>query len=134
MQDPETEKTVDWGKGNIPIDIHSYDLIQNLAIDYINHNKKIFIVDGYAGWDPKHRVKVRTYCTRTYHALFMRNMLVKPTEKELEEDFSRGVDINVFNAGEMEISKNIAGVNSNTISAVNLSQKKLVLLGTQFAG
>jgi len=26
-------------------------------------------------------------------------MLIRPTEKELEEDFSKGVDINVFNAG-----------------------------------
>ena len=35
-----------------------------------------FVVDGYAGWDPKYRVNVRVLCSRAYHALFMKNMLV----------------------------------------------------------
>jgi phosphoenolpyruvate carboxykinase (ATP) len=78
--DPETEKLVDWnGKTNLPIDPKSFELIEQFAIDYINHKKRCFIVDGYAGWDSNHRVKVRAYCTRTYHALFMRNMLIRPT-------------------------------------------------------
>lgn len=29
----------------------------------------------------------------------MRNMLRRPTQKEIDEDFSRGADINIFNAG-----------------------------------
>jgi phosphoenolpyruvate carboxykinase (ATP) len=40
-------------------------------------------VDGFAGWDPKHRIKVRVICGRAYHALFMRNMLIRPTTDEL---------------------------------------------------
>ena len=38
---------------------------------------RIFVVDGYAGWDPKYRVNVRVLCSRAYHALFMKNMLVR---------------------------------------------------------
>ena len=33
---------------------------------------------GYAGWDPKYRVRVRIICVRAYHALFMRNMVPPP--------------------------------------------------------
>lgn len=29
----------------------------------------------------------------------MHNLLVRPTEKELQEDFTKGVDVHVFNAG-----------------------------------
>jgi phosphoenolpyruvate carboxykinase (ATP) len=68
-------------------------------VDFINHKGRCMIVDGYAGWDPNERVKVRAYCTRSYHALFMRNMLARPTPKEINEDFSKGADINIFNAG-----------------------------------
>jgi len=50
---------------------------------------------------------VRSFCTRSYHALFLNNLLVRPTERELLEDFSKGADIHIFNAGEMEVSKNI---------------------------
>lgn len=92
------------------------------------------VVDGYAGWDKKNRVKVRTFCTRTYHALFMRNMLIRPTEKELEEDFSKGVDINIFNAGEMAVSRHLPGLTANMVTVLNLTQKKMVILGSQFAG
>jgi phosphoenolpyruvate carboxykinase (ATP) len=67
-------------------------------------------VDGYAGWDPDYRVKIRVVCTRAYHALFMNNMLVKPTLKELEEDFSEGADYYIFNAGEFSANKYIPGV------------------------
>ena len=84
VKDKETEKTVNWNNHNIPIDVDSNALVEQLAIDYINHSGKCLVVDGYAGWDPKNRVKVRTFCTRTYHALFMRNMLIRPTTQELE--------------------------------------------------
>lgn len=99
VKDNITEKSVNWSRTNIPIDIKNYDLIEKVAIDYINHKRRCIVVDGYAGWDRSNRVKVRTFCTRTYHALFMRNMLIRPTEKELAEDFTKGVDINIFNSG-----------------------------------
>ena len=105
-----------------------------MAIDYINHKQRCIIVDGYAGWDPAHQIKVRTFCTRTYHALFMRNMLRRPTEKELLEDFSQGADINIFNGGELNVSRNIAGVTSEMVTTLNLTQQKMVIMGTQFAG
>ncbi len=134
VQDKTTEKSVNWSKTNIPIDEQSYELIEKIAIDYINHKGRCIVVDGYAGWDKKNRVKVRTFCTRTYHALFMRNMLIRPTEQELLEDFSSGADINIFNAGEMMISPNIQGLKSSTVTTLNLSQQKMIILGTQFAG
>lgn len=56
-------------------------MIKSIAVDYINHKGRILVVDGYAGWDPQERIKVRTFCTRTYHALFMKNMLIRPTIK-----------------------------------------------------
>ena len=33
--------------------------------------------DGYAGWDPEARFKLRVVCARPYHALFMHNMLIR---------------------------------------------------------
>lgn len=40
-----------------------------------------------------------------------------------------------MNAGEMAISKNIPGVSTTgSITALNLSQKRVTIMGTQFAG
>ncbi|CAM6002270.1 unnamed protein product [Sphagnum balticum] len=73
-------------------------------------------------------MKIRVFCTRSYHALFMRNMLIVPTEQELAEDFAKGADIHIFNAGEMNVSKNIEVLTDETVCALNLNEKKMVIL------
>ena len=67
------------------------------ALDYLHMRDRIFVVDGYAGWDPKYRVNVRVLCSRAYHALFMKNMLVRrlplaygtPTEPPRKRAYAR---------------------------------------------
>ncbi len=66
---------------NTPLPESSWKINRQRAIDWMNTQKRIYIVDGYGGWDPKYRLKVRVICTRPYHALFMRNMLIRPTEE-----------------------------------------------------
>lgn len=77
----------------------SFSIIEDLAKNYFNTRKRLYIVDGYAGYDKEDRVKIRVVCTRAYHALFMTNMLIMPNKQELEEDFASGADYYVFNAG-----------------------------------
>ncbi len=91
------------------------------------------MVDGYLGWDKNHRLKVRAYCTRTYHALFLKNMLVRPTETEIQSDFSSEIDITLFNAGEFSVTKRIGGTD-DAITAISPSKHNITILGTQFAG
>lgn len=48
-------------------------------------------------WDLQCQFKVRVVCARPYHALFMHNMLIRPSEDQLH-DF--GVpDFTIYNAG-----------------------------------
>jgi len=37
------------------------------AVDYLNTRDRIYVFDGFAGWDPKYRIKVRVICARAYH-------------------------------------------------------------------
>ena len=81
VKDSVTQNLVDWNENNLSIDEGTYDLIEKLAVDYINHRPKLFLVDGYLGADPNYRLKVRSYVTRPYHALFLKNILFRPTDK-----------------------------------------------------
>jgi len=56
-------------------------MLDDLARNYLNSRKRIYVVDGYAGYEKSERIRVRVVCTRSYHALFMTNMLVKPTSQ-----------------------------------------------------
>ncbi len=78
--DETTKDEVWWGNVNIPIKPDVYNLLEDIAVNYLNSRKKIFIVDGYAGYDVNHRMKFRILTTRAYHAIFMRNMLIMPSQ------------------------------------------------------
>jgi hypothetical protein len=101
---PGSVDNVWWGPVNIKLSEQSFMINRERAIDYLNTRERIYVVDGvliagfgynlptrillyaashvrlhltagFAGWDPKYRVRVRVICVRAYHALFMRNMV-----------------------------------------------------------
>jgi len=51
--DAETKDKVNWGEINIPCSQESFDLNKSRAVDFLNMRKRIFVIDQYAGWDPK---------------------------------------------------------------------------------
>ena len=76
---PRQQRQVWWGPVNIQLDEHVFLINRQRAIDYLNTRERLYVIDGFAGWDPRYRLKVRVICSRPYHALFMHNMLIRPT-------------------------------------------------------
>lgn len=101
------------------------------AIDYLNTRNRIYVVDGFAGWDEKYRIRVRVVCARAYHALFMRNMLIRPDRKDLEHFHP---DYTIYNAGSFPANRYTEGMTSGTSVAINFAEKEMVILGTEYAG
>jgi len=101
------------------------------AIDYLNTRNRIYVVDGFAGWDIRYRIRVRVVCARAYHALFMRNMLIRPSREELEH-FEP--DYTIYNAGAFPANRYTSGMTSSTSVALNFADKEMVILGTEYAG
>jgi phosphoenolpyruvate carboxykinase (ATP) len=122
-----------WGKVNMPLPESSWLINKQRAIDYLNNRPYLYVVDGYAGWDTRYRMKIRVITTRAYHALFMHNMLIRPTNEELVNDFDN-IDFHILNAGEFPADKNTLGVGTQTSINVNLKDRMMVILGTQYAG
>jgi phosphoenolpyruvate carboxykinase (ATP) len=79
VRHPNSEEDVWWGAVNVAVDNMTFDINRERAIDYLNTRQRLYVVDGYAGWDPEEQIKVRIICSRPYHALFMWNMLIRPT-------------------------------------------------------
>ncbi|PWZ02083.1 putative phosphoenolpyruvate carboxykinase [Testicularia cyperi] len=129
----ETSKDhVWWGPVNIKMDEHTFEINRERAIDYLNTRDDIYVFDGFAGWDPKYRLKVRIICGRAYHALFMHNMLIRPTREELET-FGEP-DFIIYNAGQFPANRFTAGMTSTTSVEVNFKRHEMVILGTEYAG
>jgi phosphoenolpyruvate carboxykinase (ATP) len=128
----ESENDVWWGSVNIPLPHRSFLINRQRAVDFLNTRDRLFVIDGYAGWAPRHRVKVRVICARPYHALFMWNMLIRPTREGLagfgDPDFV------IFNAGGFPANPHTEGLTSAVSVCLNLEERQLVILGTEYAG
>jgi phosphoenolpyruvate carboxykinase (ATP) len=131
VDEPTTTDDVWWGPVNIKLEHNTFMINRERAVDYLNTRERLFVIDGYAGWDPKYRIKVRIICARAYHALFMHNMLVRPTAEELE-DFGEP-DYVVLNGGGFPANRYTTGMTSKTSVSLHFDRKEFVILGTEYA-
>ena len=132
VEHSDSKQEVWWGPVNIPIDEKVFQINRSRAIDYLNTRQKLYCVDAFAGWDPKYRIKVRVVCARPYHALFMLNMLIRPTPEELQS-FGEP-DCTIYNAGAFPANRHTEGMTSKTSVDLSLERKEVVILGTEYAG
>ncbi|ORX94624.1 ATP-utilizing phosphoenolpyruvate carboxykinase [Basidiobolus meristosporus CBS 931.73] len=132
VEEKSTSGDIWWGPVNIPLEDRVFSINHERAVDYLNTRERLYVLDGFAGWDPKYRIKVRVICARAYHALFMRNMLIRPTAEELE-NFGEP-DFTIFNAGQFPANRYTSGMSSTTSVAISFERKEFVILGTEYAG
>ena len=132
VQHPESSGDIWWGEINVPLSEAAFMANRERAVDYLNTRERVFVIDGFAGWDPRYRVKVRIICERAYHALFMNNMLIRPSAEELA-NFGTP-DYVIFNAGRFPANSRTAGMSSKTSVDVSFERREMVILGTEYAG
>jgi len=132
VEHPDSKDEVWWGPVNVPIDSETFEVNRERAIDYLNTREHLYVLDAFAGWDPRYRAKIRVICTRPYHALFMHNMLIRPTREELN-DFGKPHAV-IFNAGEFPANRRTKGMSSKTSIDLSVERGEFVILGTEYAG
>jgi phosphoenolpyruvate carboxykinase (ATP) len=132
VEHPSSAGDVWWGNVNLKLPEESFVRLRAQAIAFLNTRKRLYVVDGFAGWDPKRRIKIRVICSRPYHALFMRNMLIRPTSSELAA-FGEP-DCVIYNAGQAPADPSIPGLTSPTSVSISFERGEFVILGTQYAG
>jgi phosphoenolpyruvate carboxykinase (ATP) len=132
VQNAASKNDIWWGPANMPIDPDTFAIVRERARDYLNTRERLYCFDGFAGSDPKYRIKIRVICSRPYHALFMHNMLIRPTAEELVT-FGKP-DFVIYNAGTFPANRLTAGVGSKTSVSLSLEDRELVILGTEYAG
>ncbi len=132
VRDPETARDVWWGPVNFPLERESFLRNRARVRAFLNRQDLLYVIDGFAGWDPEYRLNVRIICNRPYHALFMHNMLIRPTPAELAE-FGEP-DFVVYNAGQEAADPSVDGVTSPTSVDLSFADNEACILGTEYAG
>ena len=132
VRHPTSEGNIWWGPVNFPLDEATFMINRERAKDYLNTLDRLYVIDAFAGWDQKSRMKVRVICSRAYHALFMHNMLIPPTDAELA-DFGEP-DFVIYNAGRVPANRDTTGMTSRPRVDLSFELGELVILGTEYAG
>eukprot|EP00971_Amphidinium_carterae_P035879 705761-Amphidinium_carterae.1 len=115
------------------LDLKSFLTNRERAVDYLNLQDRLYVIDCWAGWELDYRVPVRIITSRAYHALFMQNMLI-PIKPEEQEEFLEKKPFLILNAGCFPANRFTSGMSSATSVSVSFERGEMVILGTQYAG
>ncbi|WP_379549453.1 phosphoenolpyruvate carboxykinase [Qipengyuania sp. DGS5-3] len=130
VRDGETEDTV-WWDNNASMQPAHFAALKEDFLAAVGERDTLYVADLFGGSQPEHRVKVRVINELAWHNQFIRTMLVRPEASELEGFVPEYtiIDLPSFKADPAR-----HGTRSETVIAVNLSEKLILIGGTQYAG
>ena len=131
VRDATTEDTVWWGKTNKGMTPEHFAALKADFLKAVGEKDTLFVQDLYGGSQAEHRVRVRVITELAWHNLFIRTLLVRPEASELK-DFAPEytiIDLPSFRADPAR-----HGARSETIIAVNFTEKLILIGGTRYAG
>ena len=129
VDEPASSAHVWWEK-NAKMDGASFDRLHAAVRDHLN-GQELFVQDLFGGADPSYRLPVRFFTPNAWHALFVRNMFIRPEPAELAGFEPR---FTVLHAPEFQADPGTHGVRSGTVIALNFAKRLIIIAGTRYAG
>lgn len=130
VRDAETEDTLWWDNNKSMTPEHFQALKQDFLAE-LAKKEILFVADLYGGSQPEHRVNVRVINEFAWHNLFIRTLLVRPQAGELE-GFTP--EFTIIDLPSFVANPERHGCRSETVIAVSLSEKLILIGGTAYAG
>ena len=131
VRDSETESSVWWGKSNQPMTPEHFKALKTDFLAALAGKNDLFVQDLYGGSQPGHRVHVRVINELAWHSLFIRTMLVRPDADELP---GFAPDYTIIDLPSFRADPARHGCRSETVIAVNFTEKLILIGGTRYAG
>ncbi|MDG6078768.1 phosphoenolpyruvate carboxykinase [Erythrobacter litoralis] len=130
VRDGETEDSV-WWDNNASMSPAHFAALKDDFLAALKDKGSLYVADLFGGSQPEHRVNVRVINELAWHNQFIRTMLVRPTKDEL-----RGFtpEYTIIDLPSFKADPERHGTRGETVIAVNLSEKLILIGGTQYAG
>ncbi len=130
VRDATTEDTVAWGAINQPMEPEQFEALRTAALDTTG-GLELFVADVFVGAHPDFRVPVRVITEYAWHSLFIRNLFVRPTLRaraRFEPVYT------ILDLPSLRADPATMGTRSETVIAMNLSEKLVIVGSTEYAG
>ena len=126
----DSKERIDWGQVNQPVEPEIFDALFDRARDHLE-GRELYVVDGYVGADPNHRIRLRVIAELAWHALFSHQLFRRLSPDEVE-DFEH--DFVVVAAPSFEAVPERDGTNSEAFVGLDLERRQVLIVGTRYAG
>ncbi len=116
---------------NKPVSPANWEILKKHSAKQLS-NKKLYVMDAYAGANENSRMKVRFIMEVAWQAHFVKNMFIRPSDEELKDFIP---DFVVMNASKTTNPywKDM-GLNSEVYAVFNVRHKMAVIGGTWYGG
>lgn len=129
VREPGSEKNIWWDNNN-SMEPDTFVALRGRVHDYAK-GKTLYVVDTYGGADEEHRIAVRFIVERPYHALFIKQLLIRPTAEELK---TFEPEWTVANMSRLKTDPTSDNVKGDATIALNFAEKQVLICGTEYAG
>ena len=130
VREPGTETTVEWGSVNQPMSEQAFDEIYDQLVKSWESDE-LFVMDCFAGADPQYQLPIRVIAQRAWHALFARQLFIRPDPLRTDEHVP---EFTVFFAPTFYTDPERDGTRSKTCIAINFKKRAVIICGTEYAG
>ena len=130
VSEPGSDERVWWGTVNKPLTEERFEGLREKVVTHLAAHD-LYVVDAFAGADPRHRIAIRVVTDHAYHALFARTMFIRPSEDELA---AFEPDAVVLHAPGLQADPGVDGTRSGTFIVLHPSRKEVLIGGTFYAG
>src|ERR671927_834706 len=131
VENDVTRDAVDWGTGNKAFPSDAFGALLEKAAAYIENLEEIYVVDAYAGADPRYRINVHVVTEHAWQALFARQLFRRPSKEELD---SFEPDWIVISVPGFLTDPEEDGTESETFVGIDFERKVVLICGTAYAG
>ncbi|WP_260922628.1 phosphoenolpyruvate carboxykinase [Novosphingobium sp. 9] len=131
VRDATTEDTVWWGDVNRPMTEAHFAALKSDFLKALSQKDTLYVADLFGGSQPEHRVNVRVVNEYAWHNLFIRTLLVRPTQDELA---GFAPEYTIIDLPSFRADPERHGCRSETVIAVNFTEKLILIGGTAYAG
>lgn len=129
VRTPEVENDI-WWENNQEMTPEQFNALWNKAVEEAK-KRELFQVDTYGGADPKYRICARFIVEKAWHAQFIKTLLIRPSREELK---SFTPDWTILDISTVELDPAVDNTRGDAVIALNFVEKKVVIMGTQYAG
>ncbi len=120
VKEPTSEGDIWWGEINRPFAPEDFERLRVKVASYLQ-NRHLYVFDGYAGADPKYRLKVRVVSESPWHCLFAQNMFVREPDPEKLEGFEP--EFTVWNVPFFHADPETDAMRSEAFIVLNLAER-----------